>query len=61
MYPQKELYEEAAFIAYYFHWSEEEVMGMEHGQRRRWCSEISAIHKKINPSDTQKEMDLFAM
>lgn len=42
------LYEEMAFIAYYFHWEEERVMMLEHRQRRRWCDEISAIHKKVN-------------
>lgn len=37
-----------AFIAYYFHWSSHEVMDMSHCDRRRWCSEISAINKKLN-------------
>ncbi|GAU77505.1 hypothetical protein F3D3_2134 [Fusibacter sp. 3D3] len=37
-----------AFIAYYFHWNHDEVMHMDHRERRKWCDEISVIHKKVN-------------
>lgn len=47
-YPVHELYEEMAFIAYHFHWSHEELMQLEHGQRRRWCEEISRINRSLN-------------
>jgi hypothetical protein len=47
-YPVDELYEEMAFIAYHFHWSHEELMQLEHGQRRRWCEEISQINHNLN-------------
>ena len=40
-YPVADLYEEMAFIAAHFHWSSETLMTMEHGERRRWCREIS--------------------
>ena len=43
-----ELYEEVAYIAYHFHWSHEEIMQMEHWERRRWCEEISKINRKLN-------------
>lgn len=46
--PPEQLYREAAFIAYYFHWSLDEIMGMPHGERKKWCEEISAINKKLN-------------
>lgn len=39
-YPLKELYEEMAFVAYYFHWPWVEIMQLPHGERRRWCEEI---------------------
>lgn len=45
LYPEQELYKEMSFIAYYYHWSQEEVMGLEHMERRRWCDEISAINR----------------
>ncbi|MDY3826720.1 MAG: DUF6760 family protein [Lachnospiraceae bacterium] len=37
-----------SFVAYYFHWSFESVMQMDHKTRRRFCAEISEIHKKIS-------------
>lgn len=47
-YPLDQLYEEMAFIAYHFHWSCEELMNVEHQERRRWCEEISRINRKLN-------------
>lgn len=47
-YPVEILYEEMAFIAMHFHWSHDELMRLEHGQRRRWCAEISAINRARN-------------
>lgn len=44
-----------SFISYYFHWSFDEVMKLEHGVRRRWCEEISAINSSLNPSDSKKK------
>lgn len=56
-YPVKALYEEMAFIAYHLHWSHEELMNLEHFERRRWCEEISRINRELdgaapNPFDT---------
>lgn len=47
-YPLDRLYEEVAFIAYYFHWGYDEVMNIPHHERRRWCEEISKINKKLS-------------
>lgn len=47
-YPLDHLYEEVAFIAYHFHWPFDEVMNLEHYQRRRWCEEISKINRKLS-------------
>ena len=47
-YPRRELYEEMAFIAYHFHWSRDELMELEHAERRRWCREISAINRRLD-------------
>ena len=47
-YPLARLYEEMAFIAYHFHWSWTDLMHVEHGERRRWCEEISRIHRRLN-------------
>ena len=50
-----------AFISYYFHWSEKEVMAMEHEERRRWCSQISSINRSLNPEDSRKEKSILDM
>lgn len=47
-YPLKELYEEMAFVAYYVHWPWTEIMQLPHGERRRWCEEISKINRNLN-------------
>ncbi|MBR4529358.1 MAG: hypothetical protein IKO80_03655 [Lachnospiraceae bacterium] len=50
-----------AFISYYFHWSREEVLAIDHRSRRRWCGEISGINEKLNPSKDKKEKSIFDM
>ena len=47
-YPLEQLYEEAAFLAYHFHWSEEGILALEHWERRQWCEEISSINRSLN-------------
>ncbi|MEI6044976.1 MAG: DUF6760 family protein [Chloroflexota bacterium] len=47
-YPSEQLYEEVAFIAYYFHWSANYILQLEHADRRRWVQEISYINEKLN-------------
>ncbi len=47
-YPRTALYEEMAFIAAHFHWGRDELMALEHRERRRWCREISAINRALD-------------
>jgi hypothetical protein len=42
------LAEEVAFIAYHFHWSEDELLRMEHADRRRWVERISNLNRRAN-------------
>jgi hypothetical protein len=44
----KALYEEVAFIAFHFHWASDDILGLEHAQRKRWVQEISAINQRVN-------------
>jgi hypothetical protein len=30
------------------HWSREEILGLSHLERIRWCGEISKINRKLN-------------
>lgn len=48
VYPETELYKEVSFLAYYYHWDYRTVMTLDHRTRRRFCAEISAIHKELN-------------
>lgn len=48
-----------SFIAYYFHWQENEILSLEHFVRRKWCNEISRINTSINPSKKDKEKSIF--
>ena len=45
-YPLGALREEVAFIAYHFHWPLETLLNLEHAERRKWVSEISAINQR---------------
>ncbi len=47
-YPAEQLSEEAAFIAYYFHWPLDEILGLEHAERRSWAEEISRLNDRVN-------------
>lgn len=40
-----------SFLAYYLHWSMDDLMRMEHRERRRWCQEVSAINKKLSGTE----------
>ena len=47
-YPLDQLYREVAFVAYHFHWPHDQVMDIEHAERRRWVAEISVINEQMN-------------
>ena len=46
-YPLERLYEEVAYIAYYFHWPMEQLLELEHGERQRWVDEIGRINRRL--------------
>lgn len=48
VYPSMRLYEEMTFIAFHFHWSRDDLMVLEHRERRRWCKEISATNARLD-------------
>lgn len=47
-YPLDAVHEEVAFVAFHFHWPPDQIMNMEHAERRRWVAEISAINQELN-------------
>ncbi|MGH2458740.1 MAG: DUF6760 family protein [Chloroflexota bacterium] len=47
-YPPERLHEEVAYIAYHFHWPLDDILGLEHADRRRWVEEIGKINKQLS-------------
>ncbi|WP_407938087.1 DUF6760 family protein [Nakamurella panacisegetis] len=41
------LYEEVAYIAYHFHWAADDLLDLEHAERRRYAAEIAKINTRI--------------
>jgi hypothetical protein len=39
------LYEEVAYIAYHFHWPLDQILTLEHAERRQWVAEIAKINR----------------
>jgi len=42
------LTEEVAFIAYHFHWPHDQILELEHRDRRRWVEQISSLNQRAN-------------
>lgn len=42
-YAADELYAQVAYIAYHFHWSRDEILDLEHPERRRFVQHIDAL------------------
>lgn len=47
-YPTDRLHEEVAYLAYYFHWPYDQVMSLEHHERRRWVEQVAKINLERN-------------
>jgi len=50
-YATDRLFEEVAYVAYHFHWSMEEILNLEHADRQRYVSEISAINRRLSEEE----------
>ena len=47
-YPLERLYEEVAYVSYYFHWPRHEVLALEHSERQHWVRQIASINRRLN-------------
>ncbi|WP_343034587.1 DUF6760 family protein [Amycolatopsis anabasis] len=45
-YAADRLWEEVAYLAYYLHWSFDEILGLEHPARERIIAEVGTIHAR---------------
>jgi hypothetical protein len=48
LYPQDQLFQEVAYIAYHFHWSLDDILVLEHEERHIYLREIARINQEIN-------------
>jgi hypothetical protein len=35
-------------VAFHFHWPHAQILGLEHGERRRWVAQIARINRRLN-------------
>lgn len=47
-YAADRIHEEVAYVAYHFHWDLDDILDLEHGQRRRYVTEIAEINRRIS-------------
>ena len=47
-YATSRLYEEVAYVAYHFHWSLDEILDLEHPERKRYVEEIGRINRRLS-------------
>jgi hypothetical protein len=47
-YAADRLYEEAAYVAFYFHWALDEILDLEHPVRNRFVDEIGRINRRLS-------------
>jgi hypothetical protein len=47
-YGTERLLEEVSYVAYHFHWSLNEILDLEHSDRRRFVEEIGRINERLS-------------
>ena len=52
-YPSDRLFEEVAYLAYYFHWPHDEILQLEHRERQQWVTEVARINRRLNEESTR--------
>lgn len=47
-YPSDRLHEEVAYLACHASWSYQEVMRLDHRERRRWVTEVARLRQRTD-------------
>lgn len=47
-YAADRLYEEVAYVAYYFHWPMDDILDLEHPVRHRFVEEIARLNRRLS-------------
>lgn len=50
-YDQDRLFEEIAFVAYYLHWSLDDILDLDHATRQRFVEEIGRINRRLSEEE----------
>jgi hypothetical protein len=45
-YAPERIYEEVAYVAYHFHWSQDEILDLEHTERRKYVEQIGRLNAR---------------
>ncbi|WP_255512678.1 DUF6760 family protein [Kribbella steppae] len=43
-----------AFLSYHLHWPHDELMELEHRDRRLWTTQVSALNDRANADDRRE-------
>ena len=46
-YAPDRLHEEVAYVAYHFHWPLDDILDLEHPDRRRYVGEIAKLNTRV--------------
>ena len=46
--PSEEVFEEVAYVAYHLHWPYDQIMRLDHRERRQWADEVAKINTRLN-------------
>lgn len=47
-YAPDRIYREVAYVAFHFHWPLDDILDLEHGERRRYVTEIGDINTRLS-------------
>jgi hypothetical protein len=53
-YPSDRLFEEVAYLSTYLGWAYDDVMSMDHGERRRWVKEVARMNAERSEAWNQR-------
>jgi hypothetical protein len=45
-----------AFLSYHLHWPHDEVMALEHRDRRMWATQVSDLNDRANAEDGRERV-----
>ena len=47
-YAAERLYAEVAYVAYYLHWSRDDILDLEHAERLRYVAQVADLNTRVS-------------